>query len=229
MSSSVINSLVERIAALEQQVAALSKTPSKTSKTPKTSSKTKTDDSASTTSSSGPVAWNEFKWQVWQDMAAERGVTLADDSEEAKKAFKKAAADAGVTYQMSMKEASIRKHAAEGGDYAETLRKREEAKAKRDAKKAAAGETVQKGPGRPKKAAAPAPAPAPVPAPTPAAKVDFTEKLAEYGLVPKTIGGVLYGVPEDGNDGDAYVVDEEGDAIGEALFYSAEQGTVREV
>jgi hypothetical protein len=223
----MINSLVERISALEQQVAALSKTPSKTSKaTSKTTSKTSktkpvSDDSASTTSSSGPVEWNKFKWQVWQDMAAERGVTLADDSEEAKKAFKKAASDAGVTYQMSMKEASIRKHAAEGGDYAETLRKREEAKAKRDAKKVASGETVQKGPGRPKKAAAPAPAPAPKP--------DFTEKLAEYGLVPKTIGGVLYGVPEDGNDGDAYVVDEEGDAIGEALFYSAEQGTVREV
>ncbi len=217
----MINSLVERIAALEQQVAALSKTPSKTSKTSSKTSKAKpvSDDSASTTSSSGPVEWNKFKWQVWQDMAAEHGVTLADDSEEAKKAFKKAAADAGVTYQMSMKEASIRKHAAEGGDYAETLRKREEAKAKRDAKKVASGKTVQEGPGRPKKAAAPAPAPKP----------DIAEKLLEYGLVPKTIGGVLYGVPEDGNDGDAYIVDEEGDAVGEALHYNAEQGTVREV
>jgi len=234
MSSSEIETLKEQVAALQQQMAALSKKTTKTTKTAKTSS----TDSASTTSSAGPVAWNEVVKKVWQELAAESGVAPADDSEEAWEAFKKAAKDAGVSYQHALEEASVRKAKEEGKDHAEIMRKKKEAKAKRDAKKA-------------KSAPAPAPAKAaktPAPAKTPAKAVkkaapppppeeeeeeeeevpDLAEKLSEIGLMPKTIGGVLYAIPEEGS-GEAFALDEDGDMTGEPLHYNAETGTLREM
>jgi hypothetical protein len=73
------------------------------------------------TNATGPKEWNVFVQATWQSMAAEKGV-LYDDCEgegDAKdKAFKKAAAAVGVTYQAAMKEASARKALAEGKDAA---------------------------------------------------------------------------------------------------------------
>ena len=71
-----------------------------------------------TTNASGPAEWNVFVRATWHEMAALKGVVIedydADTKEAAEKAFKKAAAAVGVTYQAAMKEASRRKAELEG-------------------------------------------------------------------------------------------------------------------
>jgi len=82
------------------------------------------------TNSTGPKGWNEFRKQVWIDMAAEVGVIYSDlvdlegvdplDKDAMKKAeepFKKAAAAAGATNKASMQEASKRKAELDGKEY----------------------------------------------------------------------------------------------------------------
>lgn len=234
MSSSEIETLKERVAALEQQVAALSKKTTKSTKTVKTSS----TDSSSTTSSAGPVAWNEVVKKVWQELAAAKGVTVADDSEEAWEAFKKAAKDARVPYQHALEEASVRKAKEENKDHGEIMRKKKEAKAKRDAKKATSAPAKAPAPAAAKTPAKPVKAvkitPPPVDADAEEAEeedeevADLAEKLSEIGLIPKTIGGVLYAIPEEGS-GEAFALDEDGDMVGEALHYNDETGTLREM
>ena len=85
----------------------------------KTKAKAKDAKPRPVTNATGPKEWNVFVQATWQSMAAEKGV-LYDDIEgegAAKdKAFKKAAAEVGVTYQGAMKEASRRKALAEGKD-----------------------------------------------------------------------------------------------------------------
>jgi len=71
------------------------------------------------TNATGPTEWNVFVQATWQSMAAEKGVLYEDfegDQATKDKAFKEASKKVGVTYQGAMKEASLRKAAAEGRD-----------------------------------------------------------------------------------------------------------------
>ena len=73
------------------------------------------------TNATGPKEWNVFVQATWHSMAAEKGVLYEDcegEGEAKDKAFKKAAAAQGITYQGAMKEASRRKALAEGKDAA---------------------------------------------------------------------------------------------------------------
>ena len=56
----------------------------------------------------GPPQWNAFVNITWREMAANKGVLFDADAYDAEKAFKKAAAAVGVTYQGALKEASRR-------------------------------------------------------------------------------------------------------------------------
>lgn len=62
----------------------------------------------------GPSEWNVFVNATWVEMAAAAGVLQEEGQDD--KAFKKAAAAVGVTYQSALKEASARKTALEGGE-----------------------------------------------------------------------------------------------------------------
>ena len=62
----------------------------------------------------GPSEWNVFVNATWVEMAATAGVLQEEGQDD--KAFKKAAAAVGVTYQSALKEASARKTALEGGE-----------------------------------------------------------------------------------------------------------------
>ena len=62
----------------------------------------------------GPSEWNVFVNATWVEMAAAKGVLQEEGQDD--KAFKKAAAAVGVTYQSALKEASARKTALEGGE-----------------------------------------------------------------------------------------------------------------
>jgi len=85
------------------------------------------------TNVTGPKEWNVFVQATWHSMAAEKGVLYEDcegEGDAKDKAFKKAAAAEGITYQAAMKEASRRKALAEGKDAAPKPPKTELAKLK---------------------------------------------------------------------------------------------------
>ena len=61
------------------------------------------------TNPTGPKEWNTFVRATWHEMAASAGVLYESDE-----TFKKAAAKAGVSYQMALQEAKARKAVMEG-------------------------------------------------------------------------------------------------------------------
>jgi len=73
----------------------------------------------------GPSEWNVFVNATWIEMAAAKGVFQEEGQDD--KAFKKAAAALGVTYQGALKEASARKAALEGGEPKKKVKKAEKA------------------------------------------------------------------------------------------------------
>jgi hypothetical protein len=186
-----------------------------------------------TTNASGPAEWNVFLRATWHEMAAEAGVVMeeydeadASAKESAEKAFKKAAAAAGVSYQSAMKEASRRKADLEGSKpkvkkvAAKPSSDLAELKAKVAAAKAA--KAAAPAPASPKAAPA-APKAAPLPF-TPVTRVMTQEEsqraaAAEMGWEEKEIdGNTLYYDPADGccysyPDGDNQV----------GVFYPAEE------
>jgi hypothetical protein len=87
----------------------------------KTAKGLKTAKPRAVTNATGPKEWNVFVQATWQSMAAEKGVLYEDfegEGDAKDKAFKKAAAALGITYQGAMKEASRRKALTEGKDAA---------------------------------------------------------------------------------------------------------------
>ena len=89
----------------------------------------------------GPKEWNLFIRVTWNSMAAEKGILIDDfsgDDATKDKAFKKATANAGITYHSVMKEASRRKALAEGKD---PNAPKEAKKAPKEAKEAPKGKT----------------------------------------------------------------------------------------
>jgi hypothetical protein len=187
-----------------------------------------------TTNASGPAEWNVFLRATWHEMAAEAGVVIeeydeadASAKESAEKAFKKAAAAAGVSYQSAMKEASRRKAELEGSK--PKVKKVKETPssdlAALKAKVAAAKAAKAAAPASPKaseaKAASPKAAPLPFTAVTRVMTDEESQRAAaaEMGWEEKVIGGnTLYYDPADGNcysypDGDNQV----------GVFYPAEE------
>jgi hypothetical protein len=73
----------------------------------------------------GPSEWNVFVNATWVEMAAAKGVFQEEGQDD--KAFKKAAAAVGVTYQGALKEASVRKSALEGAEPKKKVKKAEKA------------------------------------------------------------------------------------------------------
>jgi hypothetical protein len=73
----------------------------------------------------GPSEWNVFVNATWVEMAAAKGVFQEEGQDD--KAFKKAAAAVGVTYQGALKEASARKSALEGAEPKKKVKKAEKA------------------------------------------------------------------------------------------------------
>jgi flagellar biosynthesis GTPase FlhF len=73
----------------------------------------------------GPSEWNVFVNATWVEMAAAKGVFQEEGQDD--KAFKKAAAAVGVTYQGALKEASARKAALEGAEPKKKVKKAEKA------------------------------------------------------------------------------------------------------
>jgi hypothetical protein len=109
------------------------------------------------TNVTGPKEWNVFVQATWHSMAAEKGVLYEDcegEGDAKDKAFKKAAAAEGITYQAAMKEASRRKALAEGKDAAPKPPKTELAKLKAQVAAKAAAPVAAKTPVAAKAAAA---------------------------------------------------------------------------
>ena len=73
----------------------------------------------------GPSEWNVFVNATWVQMAAAKGIFQEEGQDD--KAFKKAAAAVGVTYQGALKEASARKSALEGAEPKKKVKKAEKA------------------------------------------------------------------------------------------------------
>ena len=158
--------------------------PGPVSEPKKTKRVKKVKDPKKITNPSGPRAWNEYVFNTWIEMAEAAGVSYlacyegVDESdmksmEAALKRFKKAAADAGVTYQDAIQESSRRKDAEEGKDHEARV-------AEKAAKKAS------------KKSA-----PAPVEDSADVTEAEFVASMKEAGLIPKVIDGVKYWLEED--------------------------------
>ena len=151
--------------------------------------KTKGKDKKAVTNATGPTEWNVFVQATWQSMAAEKGVLYEDfegDQATKDKAFKEASKKVGVTYQAAMKEASLRKAAAEGRDPdAPKVKKAKEPKedsSYAELKAKVVARLAEKKAKDLASAAASAPAPAPAPAPAAAEEAEEAEEAVEDPL-----------------------------------------------
>jgi hypothetical protein len=153
-----------------------------------------------TTNADGPKEWNVFIQATWESMLAEKGVEVPTDDKE----FKKAAKEAGVSYQAAMTEAGIRKRAAE-----KNISRKEAAAELSAGRDARAEKRDEKKEGKkPAKKSTPAPAKKTAPATKKPAKKtaepeedeeedeeddeDLAAAFEEAGFVEMEIGGCLF-------------------------------------
>jgi hypothetical protein len=146
----------------------------------------KVKDPKKVTNPTGPREWNDYVFNTWIDMAEAAGVSYLAmcegvDENDAKAVeaalgrFKKAAHEAGVTYQHAIHEASRRKDAEEGKDHEARLAEKRARKAKKTGSE-----------------------PAPVTAASEDdAEAEFVASMKEAGMVPKVVDGTKFWLEED--------------------------------
>ena len=185
-----------------------------------------------TSTSVGPSEWNVFVNATWREMAADKGVLFDADADDAEKAFRKAAAAVGVTYQGALKEASRRKENKEGmtpAEKAEKAEKKAAAAAKRTEKKAVTKPVEKKAAAKPveeaEESASEAEEESASESASEAGEQTFEAEMASLDMVFKVINGKTYIVEEKG--GEAYTHTKGDTSFGpRAGIYDAETGEI---